>query len=409
MAAGILGVLGVMPGMPNVAFLALAGAASARPRGTCSSSAHVAGRSAAAAAAPPAPPPRRSELGWDDVQPVDPLGLEVGYRLIPLVDRKQGGELLARIKGVRKKLAEELGFLVPAVHIRDNLELAAQQRTASTLQGVPVGEGEMLAGPRARDQSRAASPRTVERHRRRSDPAFGLEAVWIEPAAGSTRRRSATRWSTPSTVIATHLSQLIQTHAHELLGHEEVQQLLDRLAKTAPKLVEDLMPKALPLGVVVRVLQDLLRRARADPQHAHDCRDAGRARRRTQDPAALRGGRCALRSAAPIVQDIAGYAGELPVITLDPDLEQLLSQAIQTGGAASTAVEPGLAERVHRRWSMVGAAAGDAGRTRRAAASPTLRPWLARLVRQSAPRLAVLSYDEVPDDQKVRMVMRVGR
>jgi flagellar biosynthesis protein FlhA len=239
--AGILGLIGLIPGMPNLAFLAMAaicggGAWYLKRRADAAAAAPPAQDPAAAAAA--AVPPEMKELTWDDVEAVDPIGLEVGYRLIPLVDKAQGGELMGRIKGVRKKLSEELGFLVPAVHIRDNLDLGPNSYRI-TVQGVPVGEGEVFP-----DRDLAINPGTVAGTLpgvATKDPAFGLDAVWIDRARREQAQTQGYTVVDAGTVIATHLSQLLQAHGHELLGHEEVQQLLNRLQKVAPKLVDELV------------------------------------------------------------------------------------------------------------------------------------------------------------------------
>jgi flagellar biosynthesis protein FlhA len=312
---------------------------------------------------------------------------------------------MGRIRGVRKKLTEELGFLVPSVHIRDDLSLPPGSYRLS-VQGIPVGQGEVLP-----DRELAINPGQVATHiegLQTRDPAFGLEAVWIEPGRREHAQALGYTVVDVGTVIATHLSQIIREHSHDLLGHQDVQQLLEHLKKTAPRLVEELTPKTLPMAVVVRVMQELLRE-RVPLRNLRSIAETLTERgAKTQEPAALVAAvRVALGRA--LVHGIAGYAGELPAMTLDPDLERLLSQAIQAGGPASTAVEPGLAERVHQALVDGTARAEGSGQPAVLLTSPALRPWLARLVRQSAPRLAVLSYEEVPDDQKVRMVMRVGR
>lgn len=259
--AGIIGVVGLVPGMPNVAFLTLAAilgfiawkvyrkgkAAAVDPA--------AAGNDAAAlnALGRPAAPAPTAELSWDELRPVDPLGLEVGYRLIPLVDSNQGGELMARIKGVRRKLTQDVGFLIPSVHIRDNLELPANGYRV-LVHGVPVATAEIHP-----DRELALDPGsalgTLEGIAGK-DPAFGLDATWIQPHQRAQAETLGYTVVDPATVVATHLSHLIREHAPELLGHEEVQHLLANLAKSAPKLVEDLTPKALPLSAVVRVLQN---------------------------------------------------------------------------------------------------------------------------------------------------------
>ncbi|HWG75715.1 MAG TPA: flagellar biosynthesis protein FlhA [Steroidobacteraceae bacterium] len=403
-AGGLLGVMGLIPGMPNVAFL-LFGA-------LCGGGAwwlKRRARTAAAAAAAPAPaaapvPPDQRELSWEDVRPLDLVGLEVGFRLVPLVDKAQGGELLARIRGVRRKLSQELGFLVPAVHIRDNLELAPTAYRIN-LAGVALADG--VIHP---DRELALNPGRVFGKPpgiETRDPAFGMEAIWIEP---SKREHAQTLGYTvvdASTVIATHLSSVIQAHAHELLGHEEVQQLLNALAKSAPRLVEDLVPKVLPLGTVVRVMQGLLaervplRNLRSIVETLAE--HAGR----TQDPQVLQS-QVRIALGRQIVQDIAGNTPELPVITLEPELEQLLQGSLSQS-AGNAALEPGLAERLQARLSESALRQEAVGEPAVLMVAPALRAPLARFTRASVPALHVLAWNEVPDNRRVRLIAAVGR
>jgi flagellar biosynthesis protein FlhA len=343
------------------------------------------------------------ELGWEDVSAVDLVGLEVGYRLIPLVDRNQSGPLLARIKAVRRKLSEELGFLVQSVHIRDNLELKPNAYRISIL-GVPVGEGEIHV-----ERDLAINPGGVSAQIvgvRTKDPAFGLDAFWIEPAAKEHAQGLGFTVVDASTVVATHLSELLKRHAYQLLGHEEVQHLLDRLGKTAPKLVENLTPGALTLGVVVKVMQELL----VDRVPVRNIRTIAETLAehggRTQDPLVLLGH---VREAlgGSIVQSIYGLRNELPVITLDTSLEQLLRDGFK-GGDGSPTFEPGLADRLH-------GALLDATQQQELKGEPAvllvptqLRPWLARFTRHGAPNLAVLAYGEIPHNKSLRVVASVG-
>jgi flagellar biosynthesis protein FlhA len=336
---------------------------------------------------------------------VDLLGLEVGYRLVSLVDATQGGDLLARIRGVRRKLTQELGFLVPPVHIRDNLEFAPSVYRIN-LAGVPIGEG--VVHP---DRELAINPGRVfgkvsgiETH----DPAFGMEAVWIEP---STRDHAQTLGYTvvdPSTVIATHLSHLIQTHAHELLGHEEVQQLLNTLAKAAPKLVEDLVPRVIPMSTVVRVLQGLLAERVPVRNMRTIIETLAEHAPRTQDPSLLQA-QVRVALGRQIVQDIAGLKDELPVITLEGDLEQLLQGSIANAGSGSPGLEPGLAERLQQRLAESARRQEMLGEPAVLLVPPTLRQTLARFVRAGVPGLQVLAWNEIPDNRKVRLVTAVGR
>lgn len=403
--AGIIGLVGLVPGMPNVAFLTLASILGFiawklyRKTQAPAADAAATGKDPAALSAlgRPAAPAPTAELSWDELRPVDPLGLEVGYRLIPLVDSNQGGELMARIKGVRRKLTQDVGFLIPSVHIRDNLELPANGYRV-LVHGVPVATAEIHP-----DRELALDPGsalgTLEGIAGK-DPAFGLDATWIQPHQRAQAETLGYTVVAPATVVATHLSHLIREHAPELLGHEEVQHLLANLAKSAPKLVEDLTPKALPLSAVVRVLQNLLveripirqlrKIAEALVEHAPS----------SQDPAVLT---AAVRTALGrfIVQEIAGMSAELPVFTLNPQLERVLQESTQGTGAA---LEPGLAERLHQ--SLAECVSKQEARNEPAVVlvPGPVRAALARLVRHSVPSLSVLAYSEVPEDKRLKLV-----
>jgi len=402
--AGILAIMGMIPGMPNLAFLSLAA--------VCGGTAYwiyrrgqVALVEEPAQTVVPEPTSESKELTWDDVTPVDAIGLEVGYRLIPMVDRNQGGQLMARIKGVRKKLSQDLGFLVPSVHIRDNLELAPNAYRI-TLMGVSVGEAEIFP-----DRDLAINPGQVFGTLNgiaTKDPAFGLEAVWIEPGLRDQAQTLGYTVVDANTVVATHLSQLLQTHAHELLGHEEVQQLLDLLAKSSPKLVENLTPDTLPLGVVVKVLQNLLEEGVAIRDMRGIAETLAENGSRSQDPGILTG---AVRVALGrlIVQQINGLAAELPVITLDPELERLLHQSLQMSEEGGAAIEPGLAERLHATLAETAQKQERLGQPAVLVVSAALRPLLARFVRHSIQGLHVLSYNEIPDNKQIRIVAAVGQ
>lgn len=402
--SGVLGLLGIIPGMPNLAFLSLAGAGGFATWWLMERK-KQAGTEEAEAPEAPEPPPEARDLSWEDVGPVDVIGLEVGYRLIPLVDRNQGGPLMERIKGVRKKLSQELGFLIQPVHIRDNLDLPPNAYRI-TLNGVPVGEAEIHP-----DQELAINPGqvfgTVPGTPTR-DPAFGLEAVWITPDQHDNAQAMGYTVVDASTVVATHLSNLLQENAAQLLGHEEVQHLLDNLARTAPKLVEDLVPKALPLGVVVKVLQNLL----AERVPIRDLRTIAETLAehapRTQDAENLT---AAVRAALgrSIVQHINGLANELPVIALDPALEQILLNTIQGAQDGGAGFEPGLAEQLHRALAEKANQQEMNGQPAVLLVAPPIRGWLARLVRHSIPNLHVLSYNEVPDNKQIKVVATVGQ
>jgi flagellar biosynthesis protein FlhA len=353
----------------------------------------------------PVPAPEARELSWEDVQPIDVLGLEVGYRLVPLVDKAQGGDLLARIRGVRRKLSQDLGFLVQAVHIRDNLELPPNAYRIN-LSGVPMGESSIYP-----ERELAINPGRVfgkiagiETH----DPAFGMEAVWIEPGTRDQAQSLGYTVVDASTVIATHLSHIIQTHAHELLGHEEVQHLLNNLAKTAPKLIEDLIPKVLPLSIVVRVMQGLLVERVPIRNVRTIIETLAEHGPRAQDPSVLQA-QVRVALGRQIVQDIAGLTDELPVITLDPDLEQLLSSSLAQPNAAGPGLEPGLAERLQRSLQESAQRQEQSGQPVVLLVAPQLRQTLARFIRSIVPTMHVLGWNEIPDSRRVRLVSAVGR
>ncbi|MGD8526114.1 MAG: flagellar biosynthesis protein FlhA [Thioalkalispiraceae bacterium] len=401
-AATILLIMGLIPGMPNLAFLTIAAVMGAASYLIQKRQAQPEVETPEQEAAPVEPETR--ELSWDDVTPVDAVGLEVGYRLIPLVDKEQGGQLMGRIKGVRKKLSQELGFLIPAVHIRDNLDLSPTSYRI-TLMGVTIGESEVYP-----DKEMAINPGQVFGNLQgiaTKDPAFGLDAMWIEPGSRDQAQTMGYTVVDSNTVIATHLSQLLQTHANELLGHEEVQQLLDKLSASAPKLVENLVPDTLSLGVIVKVLQNLL----AEGVPIRDIRTIAETLAeqgaRSQDPDVLTAAtRIAL--GRMIVQQINGIAPELPVITLDPGLEQLLHQSIQ-GSEGNVGIEPGLAERLHSALQESVQKQEMEGQPAVLLVSAMLRPMLSHFIRHAIPTLHVLSYNEIPSDKQIKIVATVGQ
>ncbi|OIP13449.1 MAG: flagellar biosynthesis protein FlhA [Betaproteobacteria bacterium CG2_30_59_46] len=399
--ATIIGVMGLIPGMPNFSFLTLAtllaGAAYyIEQRARLPETLEV--------AAPPQAPIEAVEVSWDDVMPVDILGLEVGYRLIPLVDRNQDGELLRRIRGIRKKFAHEMGFVVPAVHIRDNLELKPNGYRLA-LKGVEMGRGEAYVG-----MFLAINPGRVLGNLAGTptrDPAFGLPAVWIEAELREQAQAFGYTVVDASTVIATHLSNIIQSHSAELLGREEVQQLLDHLAKESPKLVEELVPKLLSISTLHRVLQSLL----DEGVHIRDMRTVietlAEHAPRTQNVDELASlVRVALGRA--IIQQIYPGANELQVITLDPGLEGILMQATQTSGAEGAGLEPGLAENLLAQAQTVAQNQEQLGLPAVLLVQAPLRGLMSRFLRRAVPQLKVISHAEVPDSKTIKVTAVLG-
>ncbi|MBO9535860.1 flagellar biosynthesis protein FlhA [Herbaspirillum sp.] len=401
--AVIIGGMGLIPGMPHIAFLLLAAAMGGGAYAISKRKEQAQTAAAQPESVTTAPAQEMEEASWQDVMPVDTLGLEVGYRLIPLVDKGQGGELLKRIKGIRKKFAQEVGFLSPPIHIRDNLELKPSAYRI-TLKGVDVGKGEAHAG-----QYLAINPGMVTGPlpgMMTTDPAFGLPAVWID---NSLREQASTMGYTvvdAGTVVATHLNHLITTHAAELLGRQEVQSLLDHLAKEAPKLVEDLVPKMLPLGTLQKVLQNLL----LEGVHIRDMRTIIEAlaenAARTQEPNELTAiVRIALGRA--IVQQIFPGENELSVMTLDAKLERLLMQALQAGGD-SGGIEPGLADSLVMQTEQAAQRQEQMGLTPVLLVPAPLRALLSRFLRRAMPQLRVLSHSEIPDSKTIKVTSLVG-
>jgi flagellar biosynthesis protein FlhA len=400
LTASILGVLGLIPGMPNFVFLTLAGALGWLAW-TITKKAEQ--RRPAPVPVAASVPTEAQEASWSDVAPLDVLGLEVGYRLIPLVDKSQDGELLRRIRGIRKKFAQEVGYLVSPVHIRDNLELKPNAYRI-LLKGVEVGQGEAFPGqllainPGRVASTIAGTPTT--------DPAFGLPAVWIDVASRDQAQAYGYTVVDASTVVTTHLNHLVLSHAAELLGRQETQALLDHLAKDMPKLIEDLVPKILPLGVVQKVLQNLLE----ESVHIRDMRTiieilADNATR-TQDTEVLT---AQVRNALgrSIVQQLFAGSSEMQVMSLDPQLERILVQAV-SGSGEGAAIEPGMADTLMRESAAAAQRQEELGLPSVLLVPANLRTLLSRFLRRSIPQLKVLAHSEVPDTKTIKVTSIIG-
>jgi flagellar biosynthesis protein FlhA len=403
--AGVIGALGIIPGMPNLVFIILASVLAGSAYWINKRKNQVDMVDIDHPMELSRTTPEIKELGWDDVMPVDIVGLEVGYRLIPLVDKNQGGQLMTRIKGVRKKLSQELGFLIPSVHIRDNLDLSPTGYRIS-LMGVTVGESDIMP-----EMEMAINPGRVFGTlpgKTCKDPAFGLEALWIESNQKDHAQTLGYTVVDPGTVVATHLSHLLQAHAHELFGYEDAQKILENLAKSAPKLVEDLVPKILPLGLVVKVLQNLLQERVPIRDMRTIAETLAEYGGKSQDPDILT---AAVRASLGrlIVHEISGIQNELPVITLDYELEQLLHKSLQTAGENGAGIEPGLAEQMHKSLQESTQKMEMEGQTAVLLVSSYVRPWLARFVRHSISGLHVLAYNEIPSDRRIKVVSTVGQ
>lgn len=400
--ASIVGILGLIPGMPNMVFLIIALATGALSWRLFKNIPKALALDAPVQVA--APRPREAqEASWADVQPMDVLGLEVGYRLIPLVDKAQNGELLRRIRGIRKKFAQEVGFLVSPVHIRDNLELKPNTYRI-LLKGVNLGEGEAFVG-----QFLAINPGRVAgtlEGKETTDPAFGLPAIWIDQKERDQAQAYGYTVVDAATVIATHLNHIILSHAAELLGRQEVQQLLDYLGEESPKLVEDFVPKVLPLGTLQKVLQGLLE----EGVHIRDMRTiietlADNAPQINQADELVELVRQALGRA--IVQQIFPGNDELQLMSLDPTLERLLTQAV-SGASAHTSIEPSLAQTLLTETAQAALRQENIGVVPVLLVPSSIRLLLSRFLRRSVPQLKVLSHAEVPENRKIKITAVIG-
>lgn len=413
-AAGVMTIMGVVPGMPHFSFLSLAACLGGlayfleyrkkqKPK--------QGPKSAGKASADSPPPAEVKDLSWDDVAPVDMLGLEVGYRLIPLVDKTQGGELLARIKGVRRKLSQDLGFLVPSVHIRDNLDLMPNAYRV-TLMGVSLAEAEVHP-----DKDLAIDPGQVFGSIdgiAGKDPSFGLDAVWIDPKKRDQAQTYGYTVVDVSTVVATHINQIMHKHAYELIGHDEVQQLLSLLKQYNPKLAEELVPNTVPLSVLLKVLQNLL----IEGVPLRDMRTIAESimgvQPKTQDPMVLT---AAVRTSLSrlIIQTLADGVEEIPVLTLEPQLEKMLMQTVQQSQQSgikneeALILEPQMAEQLQSSLRQSAEQQEAMGNTPILIVSAPIRPMLARFMRYGMVNMSVLSYQEVPDHKRITVVGVIGQ
>jgi len=404
-AAGILILLGLVPGMPHLMFLSL-GAGAAVLGYTLAQDATKRELSITMdAASSETASANKEELGWDDVDQVDLVGLDIGYGLIPLVNVDAGGQLLSRVKGVRKKLSAELGFLIQPIRIRDNLDLAPDVYHI-VMNGVVRGKGEIKVG-----REMAINPGQVHGKLEgtpTTEPAFGLEAVWIDPSQRDYARTLGYTVVDSATAIATHLNTLLRTNSSELLSHDETQQLLDKVAARAPKLIEDLVPGKLPLATITRVLQNILDESVSVRDMRTIIEVLSTESARTQDAdeltAAVRP-----RLGRMIVQGLVEINDNLPVITLEPSLEQMLHNVLQqSSNSQSLVIEPQLAEGLFKALAENTQQVENQGLPAVLVVSPGIRPWLSKIIRHRITDLTVLSYSEIPEDQSVKVVATVS-
>ncbi|HAU3763116.1 TPA: flagellar biosynthesis protein FlhA [Legionella pneumophila] len=404
-AAAIIGLIGIIPGMPHIAFILLsAGLAGIAYLFINQEKVKHEQQDKEQNEFSQTSDSKLSELSWDDVNPVDVIGLEVGYRLIPMVDNAQGGILLSRIKGVRKKISQELGFLIPSVHVRDNLDLKPNHYRLS-LAGVIMGES--MIHP---DKWLAINPGQIFGNLEgipTRDPAFGMDAVWINENQKEKAHTLGYTVVDASTVVATHLSMILEQNSQQLLGYEETQQLLDKLAISSPKLVKELVPDGLTLGMVSKVLQGLL----SEHIPLTDIRTivetlAEYASKSKDTEYLISQVRIALSRL--ITQKISGLNEELPIITLKPELEQLLHNTIQNSGHGGVSFEPGMADKIQQALIQFAAQQQAKQESSVLVVQPSIRTVLARFVRTISSDFHVLSYQEIPDNKQIRIIGTVG-
>ena len=403
-SSGILAVLGLVPGMPHLMFITLAAATAGlgllviRNEVEAEETQEAVAEAEANAAGP-------KELDWDDVDQVDLIGLEIGYGLIPLVNAESGGELMGRVKGVRKKLSAELGFLVQPVRIRDDLNIDPDSYNI-VLKGVVRGKGDIKVG-----RELAINPGQVYGElpgKPTREPAFGLEAVWIEPSMRDQARTLGYTVVDASTAISTHLNKVLRENASDLLSHDEVQQLLDKLSAKSPKLVEELVPGKLSLGVLTRTLQNLLNESVSIRDMRTIVESLTEASARTTDPEQL-AAMVRPKLGRMIMQSLVDEKNNLSVMTLEPSLEQLLHNVLQQSQPGQPVVlEPGLAESLFAAMRDGARAVEEEGHPAVLVVSPVIRGWLSKAARYRVNDLTVLSYSEIPDDQPVKVIHTVS-
>jgi flagellar biosynthesis protein FlhA len=401
-SSGILMVLGLVPGMPHLVFITLALATAGLGLMVIRQEVQVEAEEQAKQDAPVAEGPK--ELDWDDVDQVDLIGLEIGYGLIPLVNPETGGELMSRVKGVRKKLSAELGFLVQPVRIRDDLNIDPDSYNI-VLKGVVRGKGEIKVG-----RELAINPGQVYGELKgipTKEPAFGLDAVWIEPSQRDQARALGYTVVDASTAISTHLNKVLRENAADLLSHDETQQLLDKLSSKSPKIVEDLVPGKLSLGSLTRILQNLLQESVSIRDMRTIAESLTEASSRTTDPEQLTA-MVRPKLGRMIMQSLVDEKNSLSVMTLEPSLEQLLHNVLQQSQPGQPVVmEPSLAESLFAALRDGTRVLEEEGLPAVLVVSPMIRAWLSKAARHRVNDLTVLSYSEIPDDQAVKVIHTV--
>jgi flagellar biosynthesis protein FlhA len=405
-AAGILIILGCIPGMPHFIFISMGSALAAIAYYLNKNQQNLINGSdlSDVEQEPEQETSDADDLDWSHIEQVDQVGLEIGYGLIPLVNPNGGGTLLARIRGIRKKLSSELGFLIQPIRIRDNLELTPNGYNI-VINGAVRGAGEVMIG-----KELAINPGGISmplEGSKTKEPAFGLDAYWIDRSQSDFAKTSGYTVVDPATAIATHMNSILKNNADELLGHDETQQLLDLIAEKSPKLVEDLVPNKLSVSTIMQVLKNLLQEGITLRDYRSIIDNLLAESMRTKDPSELT---ALIRPhlGRMIVQDIVNVNEELPIITLEQSLEQLLNNSIPDNSTSKDVLlEPKLIESLTDSIMREKLAAEESGFPAVLVVSPKIRAWLSKILRQRVGNLSVLAYTEVPEDQEIRVIGRV--
>ncbi len=394
-ASGILFFLGLMPGLPHLAFLFL----SALTGGI----AYVAFQTQALEEEEEEVEEKEVAPEKEEIVLPDPLSMDIGYRLIPLVDVSSGGELFERIKAMRRQLLKEMGFLVPPIHIKDNLQLKPEEYVIY-LRGVEIGRGEVLPGYHL-----AIDPGNAEKGLDgipTKEPAFGLPAMWIEEDLKEKAKAMGYTVVSPAIVVITHLTEVIKAHAHEIITRQDVQMFLDTLSKTHPKVVEELVPNQLTLGGVLKVLQNLLKERIPIRDILTIMETLADHAPSTKDPDVLT--EYVRQALARTITKQYAVDGTLPVMLLDPRVEEMIMKSLhQAEGVTFIALRPDLTQKLIARLSEGMEAMASQGYQPLLLTSPEVRRYVKRLIEKSLPSLAVISTNEISGDVQIKNIKTV--
>lgn len=398
----VVGILGLIPGMPHMAFLGLGIIAAASAYGLYRVKFAKTQENTQQAKTLEQADHKAHELDWDDVESVEPISIQVGFRLIPLVDKAKNSPLMGRLKGIRRQCSKKFGFLFPAIHVKDNLDLDPNQYSIA-LNGVNFAKGMLIP-----DKLLAINPANTELNLKGTavkDPTFGLDALWIDKNDEDDAKAQGVTVVDAATVLATHLNELLKNNAYMLLGYAEIEQLLNRLGLKAPKLIEDI--KNIPNTVLLNVLQSLLKEAVPINDLQTIAGALAHVGSQSQDPdVLLTATRVALKGI--IVQSLLPDVQDIECAILDPNLEQILLQTLQTQGKDAFVMEPVLADAIRRDVTTFTAERAQLNKKAIVMVCAPLRLLMARFFGQPSQSVHFLSFAEVPDNKNVKVIKSIG-